>query len=169
VTPNRIVIPRRLFFAIIVTTAMAAQTATQTNNETRPARKNPLAAYAGTWTGSFEGKPWLTVKLTLQADRLFGSIQRPHDLQFNDQGELKSVSDAQSTEVVEDAQVNPDGLLLTVKNADSREVNRFTMRLTSESTAELKMSAMSMPPGMPKVKPWKLTKAGANPPATSPR
>jgi hypothetical protein len=158
-----------LFFVIIVTTAVLAQTATQSNSEARPARKNPLAAYAGTWTGTFEGKPWLTVRLTLQADRLSGSIQRPHDFQFNDAGELKSVSDAQTTEVVQDATVNPDGLLLTVKNADSQEVNRFTMRLTGDSTAELKMSAMSMPPGMPKIKPWKLTKAGVSPPAASQR
>jgi len=169
VRPVGLAILRLLFFTIVVTTAMAAQTATQTNNETRPAKKNPVAAYAGTWTGSFEGKPWLTVKLTLQADRLFGSIQRPHDFQFNDAGELKSVSDAQTTEVVEDATVNPDGLLLTVKNADSQEVNRFTMRLTGESTADLKMSAMSMPPGMPKIRPWKLTKAGGIPAAAAQR
>lgn len=152
-----------LFFAIVVTTAVAAQTATQSKSETRPVKKNPLAAYAGTWTGSFEGKTWLTLKLTLQADRLSGSIERPRNLQFNDQGEIKSVSDEQSTEVVQDAQVNPDGLLLTVKNSDSPEINRYTMRLTSESAAELKMSAMSMPPGMPKIRPWKLTKVGASP------
>lgn len=164
---KRVVIPALLFFAIIMTTAMAAQTATQTNNETRPAKKNPLAAYAGTWTGSFEGKTWLTVKLTLQADRLSGSIQHSHDLQFNDQGELKSVSDDQATEVVQDSQVNPDGLLLTTKDPDTQETSRFTMKLTGESAAEIKMSAMKMPPGMPKVKPWKLTKAGASPAAAA--
>jgi hypothetical protein len=158
-----------LFFAIVVTMAVAAQTATQSKSEARPVKKNPLAAYAGTWTGSFEGKSWLTLKLVLQADRLSGSIERPRNLQFNDQGEIKSVSDEQSTEVVQDAQVNPDGLLLTVKNSDSQEINRYTMRLTSESAAELKMSAMSMPPGMPKIRPWKLTKVGASPAPSSQR
>ena len=125
-------------------------------------RKSPLADYAGTWTASFEGKTWLTVKLALQADRISGSIQRPRNLQFNDQGELKSASDEQSTEVVQDAQVNPDGLLLTTKDPDTQETNHFTMKLTSETTAEIKMSAMKMPPGMPKIKPWKLTKIGAS-------
>jgi len=41
------------------------------------------------------------------------------------------------------------------------------MKLTSETTAEIKMSAMKMPPGMPKVKPWKLTKAGTSSTATA--
>ena len=125
-------------------------------------RKSPLADYAGTWTASFEGKTWLTVKLVLQADHLSGSIQRPRNLQFNDQGEIKSVSDDQSTETVQDAQVNPDGLLLTTKDPDTQETNRYTMKLTGESTAEIKMSAMKMPPGMPKIRPWKLTKAGGS-------
>lgn len=158
-----------LVFAIVVTIAVAAQTATQSKSEARPVKKNPLAAYAGTWTGSLQEKTWLTVKLTLQAERLSGSIERPRNLQFNDQGEIKSVSDEQSTEIVQDAQVNPDGLLLTVKKTDSQEINRYTMRLTSESAAELKMSAMSMPPGMPKIRPWKLTKVGPSPAAASQR
>ena len=162
---------KRLLLILAVGLGVAgwAQTSPKQGSPGTPARKSPLADYAGTWTGSFEGKTWLTVKLALQADRLSGSIQHPHDLQFNDQGEVKSTSEDQSTEVVQDAQVNPDGLLLTVKNADTQETNRFTMKLTGETTAEIKMSAMKMPPGMPKVKPWKLTKAGTSPAATSQR
>ncbi len=57
------------------------------------------------------------------------------------------------TEVIEDATLNGDGLLLTAKNPDTNETDRFTMRLTGDTTAELKMSAMSMPPGMPKLRP----------------
>ncbi len=157
-----------LFFAIMLTAAVAAQTATQ-SGETRPVKKNPLAPYAGTWVGSFDGKTWLTVKLTLQAERLSGSMQRPRNVQFNDQGEIKSVSDDQSTEAVQDSQINPDGLLLTTKDPDTQETNRYTMKLTGESTAEIKMSAMKMPPGMPKIKPWKVTKAGAIPAAAAQR
>jgi hypothetical protein len=126
-----------------------------------PVRKSPLEPYAGVWTSSLEGKTWLTLRLSLQATRLLGSIERPLQLQFNNDGEVKSVSDEQITEVVEDAQINPDGLLLTVKNPESHETNRFTMRLTSPTTAELKMSAMAMPAGMPKTKPWKLSRSGA--------
>jgi hypothetical protein len=154
-----------LVLTIIFGLAAAAQTAAKQGPSGAPVRKSPLADYAGTWTGSFEGKTWMTVKLTLQADRLSGFIQHPRNLQFNDQGELKSTGDDQTTETVQDAQVNPDGLLLTTKDPDTQENNRFTMKLTGESNAEIKMSAMKMPPGMPKIKPWKLTKATASAPS----
>ena len=109
----------------------------------------------------------MTIRLTLQGTQLSGSIQRAQDLQFNDQGEIKGVSEERLNEAVQDATINPDGLLLTVKNPDTQETDRFTLKLTGETTAEVKMSAMKMPPGMPKIKPWKLMKSGASP--TQPR
>lgn len=145
----------------------AAQTQPQQGPAGVPVRKSPLADYAGMWTGAFEGKTWMTVRLALQGDRLSGSIQHARELQFNDLGEIKSVSDEQSTEVVQQAEVNPNGLLLTTKDPDTQETDHFTMKLTGESTAEIKMNAMKMPPGMPKIKPWKLTRAAG--PAAAPR
>ena len=130
-----------------------------------PARISPLAKYVGTWTGSLEGRVWLTVKLTQQGQQLSGSLQRPANLQFNDQGDVKSVSDDKLVETVEEAVLNGDGLLLSVKNRETQQTDRFTMRVSSDTTAELKMSAMSMPPGMPKPKPWKLTKVPTAAPA----
>ena len=158
-------VKRLLLLVLAFAVAAAAQTLPKQGPAGLPVRKSPLADYAGTWTASFEGKTWLTVRLALQGDRLSGFIQHPRNLQFNDQGELKSISDEQSTENVQDAQVNPDGLLLTTKEPDTQETNRFTMKLAGETTAEIKMSAMKMPPGMPKVKPWKLTKAAASTPS----
>ena len=157
-----------LLVVLILGIAAGAQTPPQQGPPGVPVRKSPLASYVGTWTGSFEGKTWLTVKLVLQADHLSGSLQHASHLQFNDQGEIKSVSDEQSTETVQDAQVNPDGLLLTTRDPDTQETNHFTMKLTGEATADLKMSAMKMPPGMPKIKPWKLTRAGG-PSAAAPQ
>jgi len=158
-----------LLLVVAVGVAAVAQTSANQASPGKPVRKSPLADYAGTWIGSFEGKNWLTVKLSLQADHLTGSVQHASHLQYNDQGEIKSISDDQSTEAVQDAQVNPDGLLLTAKDPDTQETNRYTMRLTGESTAEIKMSAMKMPPGMPKIKPWKVTRAGASPAASTQR
>ncbi len=152
--------PLSLVVVVILSMAAVAQTPPKQGPPGAPVRKSPLADYAGTWIGSFEGKTWLTLKLVLQADRLSGSLQHASHLQFNDQGEIKSVGDDQSTESVQDAQVNPDGLLLTTKDPDTQETNHFTMKLTGESTADLKMSAMKIQPGMPKIKPWRLTKAG---------
>src|SRR5271157_5598594 len=154
-----------LFMVVAISIVPVAQTPPKQGPDGKPVHKSPLADYAGTWTGTFEGKTWLTVKLTLQGDRLSGSIQRMRNLQFNDQGEIKSIGEEQFSEVVEDAQVNPDGLLLTLKDPDAKETDHYTMKLTGESKAEIKMSAMKMPPGMPKIKPWKLTKAGASPAA----
>ncbi len=158
-----------LLLVVAVGVAAVAQNSANQAPSGKPVRKSPLADYAGAWFGSFEGKVWLTVRLSLQADHLSGSIQRPRNVQFNDQGEIRSVSDDQSIEVVQDAQVNPDGLLLTAKDPDTQETNRYTMRLTGESTAEIKMSAMKMPPGMPKIKPWKVTKSSTSPAASTQR
>jgi hypothetical protein len=124
----------------------------------QPLKKSPLAGYAGTWTGTFAERPWLTVQLTLQGQQLTGSLRRANDVKFTDAGEIKSVGDTQVTELIDEATLNGDGLLLTAKNPDTKETDRFTIRLTGETTAELKMSAMSMPPGMPKLRPWKLTR-----------
>ncbi len=152
-----------LFMLLAISIVPMAQTPTKQGPDGKPVRKSPLADYAGTWTGTFEDKTWLTVRLTLQGDRLSGSIQRMRNLQFNDLGEIKSIGEEQFSETVEDAQVNPDGLLLTARDPDTQETDRYTMKLTGESKAEIKMSAMKMPPGMPKIRPWKLTKAGASP------
>jgi hypothetical protein len=153
---------RRLAIVAMVMLALGSAVWSQTSSgratPSQPAKKSPLAGYAGTWVGTFEEHPWLTVQLTLQGQQLSGSLRRANDLKFSDAGEIKSVGDTQVTEVIEDATINGDGLLLTAKNPDTNETDRFTMRLTSETTAELKMSAMSMPPGMPKLKPWKLTR-----------
>jgi hypothetical protein len=167
--PERIPM-RRLAIVVMVVLALGSagwsQTSSRQTTPNQPVKKSPLAGYAGTWIGTFEERPWLTVQLTLQGQQLSGSLRRAHDLQFSDAGEIKSVGDTQVTEVIEDATLNGDGLLLTAKNPDTNETDRFTMRLTSETAAELKMSAMSMPPGMPKLRPWKLTRVAApSPPA----
>ncbi len=155
-------------FAIVIVMVLAlasagwSQTSSKPSTSNQPVKRSPLAGYAGTWTGTFEEHPWLTVQLALRGDKLSGSLRRAHDLKFNDAGNIKSVGDTQVTEVIEDATLNGDGLLLSAKNPETNETDRFTMRLTSETTAELKMSAMSMPPGMPKLRPWKLTRIAAS-------
>jgi hypothetical protein len=128
-------------------------------------KKSPLVAYAGNWIGTFEGKPWMILNLSLVGEQFSGSLQRASRIDFNDNGELKHVSEEFVAEPLVDGKLNPDGLVLTVRNADTQETSRYLMKLTSESTAQIKMIEMTMPPGMPKPKPWKLTKA----PATAPQ
>lgn len=146
--------------AIAVSMIGYAQTSMTPGMQNAPARKSPLAEYAGAWAGTFQGHTWMSIRLALQGNQITGTIQHPHDLQFSDDGELKSVGDEQSTATVENAQLTGDGLLLTVKDSKTQETERYVMRLTTANTAEVKMVAMSMPPGMPKPKPWKLSRVG---------
>jgi hypothetical protein len=124
---------------------------------------SPFAEYAGEWTATFDGKVWLRLHLELRGDQLLGALLHARSLSVNDNGDLKSVSEEQSGATITSAVLNPDGLLLTTKDADSQESDRYLMRLVSadKDAAELKMIAMSMPPGMPKPKPWKIVKSAA--------
>ena len=126
---------------------------------------SPLAEYAGEWTATFDGKVWLRLHLELRGDQITGALLHARNLAVNDNGELKSVSEEQSGETVTSAVLNPDGLLLTFKDQDSQQTDRYTMRLVTaeKDAADLKMIAMSMPPGMPKPKPWRLVKSGIAP------
>lgn len=128
---------------------------------------SPLAEYAGAWTSNFNGKIWLSLWLELHGDQLSGSLVYPRSFELNDDGELKSYSEEQSTKTITDAVVNPDGLLLTVKDADNQEAGRFLMKVLppDKATADLKMIGMSVRPGMSKPKPWRLVKSAiAKPP-----
>jgi hypothetical protein len=124
-----------------------------------------FAEYAGEWTATFGGKVWLRLHLELRGDQITGALLHARNLAVNDNGELKSVSEEQSGETVTSAALNPDGLLLTLKDPVSQETDRYVMRLVTaeKDAAELKMIAMSMPPGMPKPKPWRLVKSGVAP------
>ena len=151
------------FIVLLLRCAGWPQTAQRPATPSQPVKKSPLAGYVGTWNGDFERRPWVTLQLSLQGQQLSGSLRRANQLQFNDAGEIKSVGDTQITESIDTVALTGDGLLLTAKNPETNETERYTMRLTSETTAEFKMSAMSMPPGMPKVRPWKLTRVAAPP------
>ncbi len=140
----------------------AAQAPANPQAPNAPVRKSPLAAYAGAWIGTFEGRPWMSIRLNLQAEQITGSMQRAHDFKFNNNGGLQSVSDDQVTEGVESGVLQGDGLLLTVKGTEAQEASHYVLKLTGADTAELKMVAMSMPPGMPKPLPWKLSRVGAS-------
>jgi hypothetical protein len=156
---------RFLSFAILAIAMSAisiAQTSMTPQMQNAPVRKSPLADYAGVWNGAFEGHAWISINLKLQANQLSGTMQRPHDFQFANDGAIKSVSDEKLTEGVENAVLQGDGLLLTVKDPGTQQTDHYVMRLTGAGTAELKMVAMSMPPGMPKPQPWKLTKVTPN-------
>ena len=138
----------------------------RSGNPATPQKKpvSPFAEYVGVWTANVDGKPWLRLTLELRGEQLSGSLVHARSINLNDNGEVKSVSEEQATETITDAVVNPDGLLITLKDPDAQETDRYMMRLVppENSSADLKMIGQAMPPGMPKPKPWRVTKSGAS-------
>lgn len=137
-----------------------AQTSMTPGMQNAPARKSPLAEYAGSWIGTFQGHTWITIRLADQGTALSGTLQRPQELQFQDSGALKSVGPEKTTSSVQSAVLQGDGLLLTVKDPNTQQTERYVMRMMTANTAELKMLEMSMPPGMAKPRPWELSRVG---------
>ena len=157
-----------ILLLIAISVISVAQTSTSAQAPNAPVRKSPLAGYAGSWIGMFEGHAWMSIRLNLQAEQISGSMQRARDYKFNNNGGLLSVSEEQVTEGVENGVLQGDGLLLTVKDAETQQTTHYVLKLTGPDTAELKMVAMSMPPGMPKPLPWKLSRVGASTATTAP-
>ena len=156
-------------FALLAVGVVGHSAWGQAPGSTSPQKKqiSPLAEYEGYWTSTFEGKIWLQLELELRGDQLIGSMEHARKIDLNDNGELKSVSEEQSRETVTDAAVNPDGLVVTVKDLDSQDTHRYLMRLVlpAKDAADLRIIGGSMPPGMPKPKPWRLVKSAiAKPP-----
>ena len=139
----------------------AAQAPTQANQASTqaPVKKNPLVPYAGNWTVSLDGKPWFLLNLNLFGEQFSGSLQRARSFELNDSGEVKQVSEEFDTYQLTDARLNPDGLLMTLKDPGTQQTQRYQMKLTGDTTAEIRMLEMTLPPGMPKAKPWKLSKS----------
>jgi len=160
---------KRLLLLLVSLAAVLSGWAQQprSSNPTTPQKKpvSPFAEYAGEWTATLEGKVWLHLTLQLHGEQLTGSLVHARNISLNDNGEMKSVSEEQSTERITDAIVNPDGLLITLKDADTQETDRYMMKLVQpeKNAADLKMIGQSMPPGMPKPKPWRVVKSGTGP------
>jgi hypothetical protein len=152
-------LPIALLIATFAASALA-QTSMTPGMQNAPARKSPLEEYAGSWIGLFQGHAWITIRLQKQGTDLAGTLQRAHDLQFQNSGDLKSVGDEQTTSSIEKAVIQGDGLLLTVQDPNTQQTDHYVMRLMSANTAELKMAGMIMQPGMPKPKPWELSRVG---------
>jgi hypothetical protein len=151
---------RPLLVVLLLNPVLLAAQSTTPTPKAKPV--SPFAEYAGQWTSDFQGHVWLTLQLNLQGDQLQGWMVHPRSVDFTETGELKSISEEQSTEIVTDAVVNPDGLLLTLKDRDTQESDRYAMKLIqpAKDSAELRIVGMAMPPGMPKPKPWRLVRSG---------
>jgi hypothetical protein len=157
---------RSVFLLLVLTSGLTAWSQAPVSGAPAKAKNvSPLTDYAGLWTATFEGKVWLQLELVLNGEQLSGSLVHARNINFNDSGELKSVSEEQASQSIASAVLNPDGLLLTAKNPDTQETDHYLMRLVmpAKEAADLRMIGEAMPPGMPKPKPWRMEKSGAGP------
>jgi hypothetical protein len=157
---------KRLFFVFALLTlslvAWCQAPASGNAKPSKPQQVSPYSDYVGDWISTLDGKVWLLLQLELHGDQLTGWLTHPHDIEMNDEGGLRSVSEEKVKEAITDATLNPDGLMITVKYADAKQTDQYMMRITVPGkAAELKMVAMDMPPGMPKPKPWALVNFNA--------
>ena len=136
-----------------------AQTSMSPAMQNAPARKASLTEYVGSWIGTFQGHTWLTIRLVQSGDRLSGTLQRAQEVKLNNQGDVESVRGEKWSTSFESAQLTGDGLWLTVKNPATQESERYLMRLTHDSVAEVQMVGTESP-AIPKAKPWKMIKVG---------
>ncbi|HEX8892433.1 MAG TPA: hypothetical protein VF783_03865 [Terriglobales bacterium] len=154
-----------LFVSFAAVLSSWGQQARPSNAATPPKKPvSPFADYAGEWTATFDSKVWLRLKLQLEGEKLAGSLVHARNINVDDNGDVKSISEDQVTETIADAVVNPDGLLITLKDSDTQETDSYMMKLVrpAKDAADLKLIGQAMPPGMPKPKPWRVTKAGVS-------
>jgi len=145
--------------AIALCVGVWAQTSMSPALQNAPARKSLPEEYAGSWIAVFQGRTWLVIRLAQSSDQLAGTLQRAQDVQFNGPGDVESVSGEKWSGSFESVQLDGNGLWLTVKDPATGETDRYLMRLTHDSVAEVQMVA-SEPPAVPTTKPWKMLKVG---------
>jgi hypothetical protein len=122
--------------------------------------------FAGTWTGSFQGKPFVTVKLNEEDGKISGTVSKI-DVQIGAGGELRKGTAVPGADTVTDS--IPEGNVLHLTTAAQGRVRtldgefgqpiRYGLSLTDAGQAELQIEGGR--PGMPIPAAWKLDRATA--------
>lgn len=127
-----------------------------------PATAANAKQFAGIWKADFQGKPFLTIKIDFQGDKLVGTVSHA-DIEMNKDGELTKAEANESSEPdpIADAQVKGDILRITTKSADgSGEGMRSELKLVAKDEASLRLM---VPPDVAAPKPWRLERVSAKP------
>jgi hypothetical protein len=129
-----------------------------------------LSSYTGRWQASFQSQPFFVVVLAQSGDKLTGTIQHTRDIHVNDKGVVDKVAPEMSDEQIVEAKLVGDHLRITGKNSDSQEENVYELQLqptvhvtthqTVYNSGLLRFSKAQMPPDVPSIQPWKVTRVG---------
>ncbi len=109
--------------------------------------------FVGTWRGSFQGHPFLTVKLAIDGNKLVGSVSHV-DIDVDKSGELTKADASEGEDVISQLRVAGDILRISVKGADDSESPiQSEMKLVGSNDADFRLI---VPPDVPTPKPWPL-------------
>jgi hypothetical protein len=130
-----------------------------------------LSSYAGRWQASFQGQPFFIVVLTQSGDKLAGTVQHTRDIHVNNKGVVDKVAPEMSDEEIVDTKLVGDHLRITAKNSDTQDENVYELQLqptvhttthqTIYNSGQLRFSRADMPPDVPMIQPWKVTRVAA--------
>jgi hypothetical protein len=115
-------------------------------------------SFVGTWQAQFQGKTFVTIKLTKQDTTLTGTISHS-TVQLDNSGELTSAEQKDGEDPVSGASLQGSTLHLTSKNQDSQDTIQYEMTLTGSDQAELQILGAPTDGAAPK--PWKLVRVSA--------
>jgi hypothetical protein len=78
--------------------------------------------FVGVWKASFKGKPFFTLELAIDGNKLVGTASHA-DIELNDAGELTKAegNDAEAPDPIVDARVAGDVLRINTKSTDGSE------------------------------------------------
>lgn len=130
-----------------------------------------ISSYVGRWQASFQGQPFFIVTLAQSGDKLTGTIQHTSDIHVNDKGVVDKVAPEMSDEEVLEAKIVGDHLRIAGKNSDTQNENVYELQLQPEVNVKthqtvynsglLRFAKAELPPNVPVIQPWKVTRVAA--------
>jgi hypothetical protein len=121
----------------------------------KPATGANAKQFVGHWESRFQGKVFLILSLTGDANKLSGSLSNA-DFEVNDAGELTKAQINEGSTPITSAQVNGNRLRITTKSSDGSEES-IDSEIVLQSPDEAQFHII-VPPDVPRPKPWKLTR-----------
>ena len=101
-----------------------------------PAHK--LADYAGTWQASFQGKPFMTIKLHDEKGQLTGTVSSG-DLEVNSDGEITGAKVREGESQILSSRILANGgLQIVSRDADGTDTTTFVITLLDKNSASLR-------------------------------
>jgi hypothetical protein len=144
---------------LLITTSLFAVSQTKDKPSGQTKSRVPDSSgdqqFVGTWQAQFKGKPFLTIKLEKQQDKLTGTVSHTN-IKLDDTGELTSAEELDGSNPIVEAKLTNGILHISSKDEDSQETIQCEMKLTGTDQAELRLL---VPPDVPRPKWWKLRRA----------